>query len=92
METKRTNDEMILLLFQRAKIRYETAFSDEDGELEHEYHQARLAFDGFDDPVLKALGKEATGNPGKRGIEAEDELLALSRRVKDLYPQLSQIN
>ena len=87
----RTFDEMILLIFQRAKVGYETTFSDDDCELEHAYHQARLAFDNFEDPILKALGKEATG-PGRRAIEAEDELLALSRRIADLYPHLSQIN
>ena len=83
----RTNDEILLLVFQRAKVRYENAVltGNEDLEFEHELIQAELAMmDSLEDPALRQLAREAN-EPGKRSVEATQELLALSRRIKNLY-------
>jgi hypothetical protein len=71
---------------------YESAFSDnEDWQYqlgcEHEYVQAELALDALEDPILRELAR-ACNQPNQRKAEqAREELLALSRRVKNLFPR-----
>jgi hypothetical protein len=92
IETEFTDDEMLLLMFQKAKVDYERSASVENGdpdcEFERAYHQAVLGLDNLKDPVLRELAREAQG-PGKRAYEAEQKLLELSLRIKNLFPLTS---
>jgi hypothetical protein len=85
-----TFDENLLLRFQAAKVRYEGAslLQMDDPEIEHEYHQAVLALENLEDPFLKDVAREMNA-PGKRATEAEQRLLELSLKVKNLYPLIS---
>jgi hypothetical protein len=89
-EDQVTPDESLLLDFQRARIRRDGAslLQMDDPEIEHEYSEAILALDNLQDPILRDLAKHAQGI-GKRAVEAEQELLELSLRVKNLYPLIS---
>jgi hypothetical protein len=90
IEIEFTDDEKLLLMFQKAKVEYtQSALTgDEDCEFEHAYHQAILMLENLRDSILQELAKEIQG-PGKRSYEAEQELLALSLRVKNLFPLMS---
>ena len=85
-----THDENLLLKFQEAKVRYDNAslYGIEDPEIEHEYCRAMLSLDDLEDPILKDLARDAQG-AGRRAVEAQQELLALSLRVKNLFPLFS---
>jgi hypothetical protein len=86
-----TPDENLLLRFQEAKVRYDNSgvYGIEDPELEHEYCQAVLALDNLNDPILRDLARDIQGPSTRRAIEAEEELFALSLRVKNLFPLAS---
>jgi hypothetical protein len=89
IEKEFTDDEMLLLMFQKAKIEYERSAlienEDPDSEFERAYHQAVLGLDNLKDPVLRELAREAQG-PGKRAYETEQELFELSLRINNLFP------
>jgi hypothetical protein len=94
LEEPLTNDERLLLRYQKARIEYyEATFSgNKDWEYQlkadHEYFQAQLALlDDLEDPTLKQLARDACGPSLRRQEEASEELLALSRRIKDLFPE-----
>jgi len=87
-----TNDEELLLNFQRAYVEllYARIRGDVGLEYEHIYCQAQLALlDGLTDSILRNLAKDSTGPSITRSEEASRELVALSRRVVDFYPGLS---
>lgn len=87
-----TNDERLLLRYQAAYVRYRNAadMKLEDPNFEIEFGQALMALDDFDDPILKGLAVDANGANLGRSEEAQQELLALSYRVKDLFPHISR--
>jgi hypothetical protein len=87
-----TNDERLLLRFQSALVRYRGAalMKLEDPNYEIEFCQALMALDDLDDPILKDLADQANGANLGRSEEAQQELLALSYRVKNLFPQISR--
>jgi hypothetical protein len=94
IETEFTDDEKLLLIFHKTKVEYthSALTGDTDCEFEHAYHQSILMLENLQDPILRDLAKEIQG-PGKRSYEPEQELLALSLRVKNLFPLMShQIN
>jgi hypothetical protein len=87
-----TNDELLLLRYQRAHVEYHNIAlnpDNEDGQYEWEYTNAFWALDELEDPILRGLAKEANA-PGRRADEARQELLELSCRVKNLYPLQSR--
>jgi hypothetical protein len=83
-----SNDEKLLLRYQNACTFYFDAVlrGSEDLDFEREYIQSEIALDGLDDPILKELALDACGTNVRRREESREELLALSRRVKNLFP------
>jgi len=95
METEEplSDDEKLLIRFQTAKLTYEDAAmrqQDNDCELEHAYIRATLALENLEDRLLRDLAADVMGG-GNRAFKAERELLNLSRRVRDLYPNFSTL-
>jgi hypothetical protein len=88
-----TNDEALLLRYQKAHVEYhQIALTDPDSwdtGYEWEYTHAVWALqEELQDPILRALAQE-TNIPGPRFYESRNELLELSRRVRNLYPHLT---
>lgn len=84
----READQALLLRYQNASVDYHNAAlnpDNEDFQYDWEYTNSFWALDELEDPTLRALAGEANA-PGRRALEARQELLDISYRLKNLFP------
>jgi hypothetical protein len=89
-DNQATPDESLLLKFQEAKVRRDNAvlYGLDDFEFERDYSEALVALSALEDPALRDLARDAQ-RAGKRAVDAVQQLLELSLRIRNLFPLFS---